>query len=261
MTRPPAPERRDDPGCACGATLWRHVLDDRVWPDGTDVLACLACGAVRAEHVYWDAGTDARESTVAGFADRPLPGDVLAWLGEWPRLASGRGAFYLPAAARAGSAAELVALEEPAVAAQEATSPLRRVAAAGFPAAPPPESLPGDLGVFRFAWWAMTAPDAEVALRLRARTWPGEKRGHPAFLAYEKARRQEWAESLAARLAGEGRDEALREIADAGRWETTFDSRHVVVTGPPPSLRPLVESLPRSPGVEAALASFARWGD
>lgn len=260
MTRPPEPERARLPGCACGARLWRHVLDHEVHSDGTDVRACMACGHVRADYVYWDAGV--RESAVAGYADRPLPGDVLAWLGAWPRVVPG-GPCWVPANVRCPTEDALLALDDHAREAQAQGSPVRRVHAAGYPADPPPEELPEDLAVFAFAWWAMTAPDAEVALRIRARTYPGERRGYPTLLAYEKVRRQEWAEDLATRIesGGAARRAALREIAGATRWETTYDSRPVVVAGPPPSLRPLVESLPRDGEVAAALVSFDRWGD
>lgn len=260
MTRPAAPTRTTRRAeCACGAVLWRTVLDRQADRDAADVWACLRCGHVRAVHLFWDSSTDPHSATVAGWADEDLAPHVAEWAGAWPRLVEGHAAVYLPSWVRCASEAELVALEEHARQAQAHGSPVRRVDAAGWPADPPPRDLPDELGFLRAAWWVMRTPDAEVATAVEGDSAliPGELRGYVRLLAYEKTVRQRWAEDLAARLDGPDRAAALREIAH-GRKETTYRSWPVVVSAPPPSLRPLVEALPAGPGVAAALAAFDR---
>ena len=279
MSRPPEPTRSDAGECRCGASLWRMVLDLRVWRDGTDVEACLACGHVRAVHVYWDSRTDPHQSVVRGYADAGVPEEVLGWLGAWPRLvrtgpyeydadvrpvpSSERrmaldeaGPYWLPAATRAASEAEVVACEDGAREAQQGWQALSRLASAGPPRTPPPPALPEELAGFRVAAWLLASSDAAVGSAVAAGTV--EARDHVAALVHEVAARQAWAERLAAALeaGGADRDGALREVAAAGERRTTYRGRLVRLVGPPPSLLPLVADLPPSPLRDEALAAL-----
>jgi hypothetical protein len=144
--------------CDCDRRLIRAVE-----PGGgtLDVYGCMKCGVVTVSDAVWHE-PHPHVVYVDGYRFVDVPPEVLAWLGQWPRVIWTGGTvprYLLAASARAGDPAALEALELAERREQETLTYRARLLRAGVPSTPPPAGLPKNLASFSQLWSALQLAD------------------------------------------------------------------------------------------------------
>jgi len=135
--------------CACGVRdVHRPVLLER-----GIVRACMACGRVEALVTEWSYSDNPHADPEAGVTrSLTLDADTEAWLGAWPRVATGIaadavGCWFVAPDVRVADAAALAREEQEA--AREPLGTMRgRLRRAGLPPAPARRDLRFELGAY-----------------------------------------------------------------------------------------------------------------
>jgi hypothetical protein len=115
------------------------------------VAACMGCGRVTVTESIVSSNFGRDVETIGNLV-RKQAAPVVGWLGAWPRRSGFPSGFYHPAATRAKTGDELLALEAKLAEEQKAKSLTERLREAGPPATPPPEDLPRGLSPFADVW-------------------------------------------------------------------------------------------------------------
>lgn len=153
--------------CPCDARFHWPILVEGTG-ENSRVTGCLHCGTV----TYALAGVDeprAGDIRFHGYYTGEIEPHVLEWLAEWPRVRTDYGQprwpmssqlvrrdkLYLPADTRCGTLEELDRLVAEAERRDAGLRSGQRLMEAGWPKAPPPEGMPGDLHRYRQTWEAL----------------------------------------------------------------------------------------------------------
>lgn len=152
--------------CGCDPSFQLPVGVD---PTGNNhrITACLSCGKVEATEAAVDEPR-AGDIRCHGHSVLALPGPLLEWFAQWPRMLMKWPYDYacLPSSTRCASAAELAETSAKAWADQAALPRGRRLRLAGVPRVPAPVPLPLHFQGYGVIWEALQLPAQTDPIRL-----------------------------------------------------------------------------------------------